>query len=241
MGDLYMSACQTVAYLGQSNGDIDWAFDDIETNKDKPENSLEMTNAQKIIAIQVMFRSWFGRVWIYQELVLSKAVWIQCGRSRVTWETFCKCIPESCNSGQQDSSPSKVGHQNEAVYMDRWLQLVGHMDEARQKFQESLLSGHAPASLFDVLLARRGFGAQNSRDMIFGHLAVTRLHNQKLKKPGVLVMPTDEVESLDGEVSINFLENNYTTHLQRSKKACSRGRLWKTSSPYIYRSCSIYY
>jgi hypothetical protein len=55
----------------------------------------------------------------------------------------------------------------------------------------SWLSETEPASLLSILVAKRGFGVSNSRDMVYGHLAVAGLrHSVKIDSPLALQLST---------------------------------------------------
>jgi hypothetical protein len=74
-------------------------------------------------------------------------------------------------------------------------ELVGHMNEARQKFKESVMLKKDPATFLETLLARRGFAVTDPRDMIYGHMAVSRLHDRKFMKPRVLPLSIEAMEA----------------------------------------------
>ncbi|PMD16845.1 HET-domain-containing protein [Hyaloscypha hepaticicola] len=76
MRDIYSYAQHTVIHFGDSNDDCDQVMN---AALQGPLSS----HLQRLLALQILSRPWFTRVWIFQELVLSKDPWIQCGRKRI--------------------------------------------------------------------------------------------------------------------------------------------------------------
>lgn len=55
--------------------------------------SMKFTNHLTQIAIQHLFlRSWFRRLWIWQEVLLAKFATVVCGATCVPWSTFAAAI-----------------------------------------------------------------------------------------------------------------------------------------------------
>lgn len=44
------------------------------------------------VEISVLSRPWFRRVWVFQEVVVSKRPLVQCGWRKTTWDSFCKVV-----------------------------------------------------------------------------------------------------------------------------------------------------
>jgi hypothetical protein len=105
MKAIYSKAVETVVYLGprtdSNTGDSAWNF--LERNSEwiKSTNPSLYTaqNAKEYfrggledVEIDILSRPWFQRVWVLQEVVVSTAVFIQCGRSKIAWDDFCKVV-----------------------------------------------------------------------------------------------------------------------------------------------------
>jgi hypothetical protein len=43
-----------------------------------------------MIQIHIVDNTWFTRIWIFQELLLSSDPWIQCGKQRLRWGDVCQ-------------------------------------------------------------------------------------------------------------------------------------------------------
>jgi hypothetical protein len=84
MGFVYSIARQTIIYLGHSSNEIDTLFTDLDylftgvratfsvERIDSKYNITALENLGKIIQTQIAESTWFTRVWIFQELLLSR-------------------------------------------------------------------------------------------------------------------------------------------------------------------------
>jgi hypothetical protein len=84
MGFVYSIARQTIIYLGHSSNEIDTLFTDLDylftgvrapfsvELIDSKHNATALENLGKIIQTQIAENTWFTRVWIFQELLLSR-------------------------------------------------------------------------------------------------------------------------------------------------------------------------
>lgn len=230
MSDIYSLANQTVAYLGESNGQIDEVFRVIQANENEnlvATNSAasrsQITSMQGIVTADVLTRPWFDRVWIYQELVLSNVVWVQCGRRRVHWDSLYKFLPELPTSMHSDVSLGAVSHNvTTPSVTSRRLELVAHMHKTRQNYKSNIILEKSSVPLLEILLARRGFGVTDPKDMIYGHMAVARLHDSKVSRQRVLPLSIDEVISSKFEKQEEFFriiqdpiyDLNYSAYLE---------------------------
>ncbi|TPX12500.1 uncharacterized protein E0L32_006912 [Thyridium curvatum] len=115
--------------------------------------------------MDLLRRPWFHRVWIYQELVLSRQPWVQCGQQRVWWSDLCNLLLPVIGDSFGDS-------------------FVKDMDDVRCSFHSSgqgklgmrgwglrdLWEGNRP--LWEILHSRRGSQATDPRDMVFGFMSL---------------------------------------------------------------------
>jgi Heterokaryon incompatibility protein (HET) len=105
MKDIYMKASKTIIYLGNDNGGYvcysalnflqsksDWIK---ETNSElysNLNNAVSFRGGLDDVELAVLERPWFRRVWVLQELVVSKNPFVQCGSRSTTWDDFCKVV-----------------------------------------------------------------------------------------------------------------------------------------------------
>ncbi|KAI9640013.1 hypothetical protein NHQ30_011573 [Ciborinia camelliae] len=60
------------------------------------------------------------------------------------------------------------------------LELLRGMNEARLKYQKHLVTGRDWATLLSILIARRGAGASDPKDIIYGHLGIVGVDSSHL-------------------------------------------------------------
>jgi hypothetical protein len=51
-----------------------------------------ITEISRAAEDDLLGRPWFNRVWVFQELVLSRDPWVQCGGVRVRWTDLCDLL-----------------------------------------------------------------------------------------------------------------------------------------------------
>ncbi|KAK1757878.1 heterokaryon incompatibility protein-domain-containing protein [Echria macrotheca] len=90
MGFIYRNAAETCIWLGKESADSDLAMhlisqldgDDLHSTN----NSLDTSGLQAILALQK--RSWWSRVWVIQEALLSPNPTVRCGLATLPMEAF---------------------------------------------------------------------------------------------------------------------------------------------------------
>jgi hypothetical protein len=123
-------------------------------------------------AFEIMWRRYWRRIWIFQEIVSSNNPWVQCGRVKVSWELFCQSLIALFHS---DVKQWGAGYDNEpkrrledtywerrayrkslglTERLPRWDMASGHEFEGRTR-------------LLDLLVTKRASEASDSRDMVF--------------------------------------------------------------------------
>ncbi|KAK2755854.1 ankyrin and het domain-containing protein [Colletotrichum kahawae] len=169
MGKIYGLASSTIIYLGQLTEDAaevlvatTWkapeADNEIYDNATNPAadggtNQAETDALVKVASRGLLSRPWFKRVWVLQELVLSKSPWIQCGRQRVRWDDFCHLLLQKST--------------NLSAKQPTLLRVLDDMNEIRRGRPRG-----NKKSLWDILSMRRGFGAADPRDHVYANLGV---------------------------------------------------------------------
>lgn len=110
MRDIFSAASETIIYLGPQDGGntghsawnflerhSTWALDE---NRDIDRNAAARLEKHlvyfrgdlKDVELDVLSRSWFRRLWVFQEAVVSKSLSIQCGNRRISWDDFCEIL-----------------------------------------------------------------------------------------------------------------------------------------------------
>lgn len=175
MRQIYSFASFTIIYLGKSNDDCDGAIRAIHRSKFEDHHGV-------VLNAQILTRPWFSRVWVYQELVLSRAPVIQVGRDRVRWDALHATVfgddqkKRSRKLKHGSSVTRQIGHRQ--IYDGTKRLLPNKHSKAVQRFHSMHMARdqeNGSPSLISILPSRRGLGATDKRDFIFGHLAIADL------------------------------------------------------------------
>lgn len=110
MRDIFSAASETIIYLGPQDGGntghsawnflerhSSWALDE---NRNIDHNTAARLNEHLIyfrgdlkdVELDVLSRSWFRRLWVFQEAVVSRSLSVQCGNRRISWDDFCEIL-----------------------------------------------------------------------------------------------------------------------------------------------------
>ena len=192
---IYSIAQRTVVYLGKS----DTRCDEILVVLQSGTASEDIKNSA---ITQIVSLPWFTRVWVYQELVLSREVWVQCFRIRMSWDDMCVALI-GINRGLLHSSYTPQPKENDSTAL-----LTG-MHITRESFKMSLIDGRKSPSLKHILSHRRGFRVSDLRDIIYGHLAVAGL--PRLSEDMVGVFPDVAYSKSVSEVFTDAAAYIYTS------------------------------
>ncbi|KAH7323649.1 heterokaryon incompatibility protein-domain-containing protein [Rhexocercosporidium sp. MPI-PUGE-AT-0058] len=144
MDQIYSIAHHTVIHLGPLTPAAETIL------KAAPSNTSgvihESHDIVKIAQENMLQAVWFTRVWVFQELVLSRDPWVQCGNLRARWADICNML----------ISPSWKQSSKE-------LQVLADMNSSR---------GSTRLQFLTLLTSRRGLGATDARDMIYANMGI---------------------------------------------------------------------
>ncbi|KAF2140908.1 uncharacterized protein K452DRAFT_319202 [Aplosporella prunicola CBS 121167] len=79
MGDIYRNAGLVIVYLGEES---------CHTSMKEISNADVSKRKSKDIAPDILYKPWFRRIWVIQEVVLSKAAMVICGEACISWDCF---------------------------------------------------------------------------------------------------------------------------------------------------------
>lgn len=130
-------------------------------------------------AFKILWRPYWVRIWIFQEIVVSHNPWIRCGTLKVQWKHFCQALialldssPRAFGAGYSMDPTSRL----EDVYWER--QAYRQSQGISQKMPAwAMGSGHefeGRMNLLDLLTSKRGSEASDSRDMVFAVSGVAK-------------------------------------------------------------------
>ncbi|KAK4222626.1 heterokaryon incompatibility protein-domain-containing protein [Podospora fimiseda] len=195
MGRIYTTANHTVIHLGSLTEEAKSVLTAVPrqylyflgVGKSRPRDENAIVELAKR---DILTRPWFRRVWIYQELILSKDPWVQLGKVRVRWTDLCMFLvgPPTWNNMSSRE-------------LDDGLKLLGNMNWARANG----ISGSA-GTLLDLLEQRRGLGATDPRDFVYAHLGLAQDQNKVSRF--VQVNYNKSVAEVYGDVARYVLHND---------------------------------
>ncbi|KAG5776891.1 hypothetical protein H9Q73_009450 [Fusarium xylarioides] len=166
MGRIYSTAHQTVIHLGKSPPRYDKLFKDLKAQSQNNTSGLGQLSlsADGIDSMRrdLLSKPWFRRVWVFQELVLSTDVWVQCDDLRIRWHHFCNAV----------DTKNVVS----AMLLDTLSDTITQQGQPRNATPLEDMNSRRydafKAPLSTLLSCRRGIGATDPRDIVFGHLGV---------------------------------------------------------------------
>lgn len=89
MGLIYSLAQHTIIYLGEQSMEPEVVFAALQATYTETLPLVPLHPRYFDMAKEhVLGSAWFTRVWVFQELVLSRDPWVQQGRSRMIGKTF---------------------------------------------------------------------------------------------------------------------------------------------------------
>ena len=149
MAQIYSIAHHTVIHLGSLTESYEIIL------RAAPSNTTGVVSKQipiddlaSLAATSLLRLPWFSRVWIFQELVLSRDPWFQCGNLRARWTDICNILVPAGVVSNPSGRPKE-------------LQMLANMNSARVGGRQRMVV---------LLTARRGLGATDPLDFIFAHM-----------------------------------------------------------------------
>ncbi|KAL3292767.1 HET-domain-containing protein [Colletotrichum asianum] len=190
MGNIYSLAKTTVIYLGPLSPGIDTIFKAVHDSKPKYVTVDAAGNSRIALAKDVqqlkkfdvkagseppaaaidelLQRPWFTRVWVTQELLLSRDAWVQCGALRVRWrELGALLVPILDRTKGKGITALQQMH---SLGLDGEDIMAGARPKSSRKTRKA--AEEKKASLSRILRMRQGYHASDPRDMIFGYMGM---------------------------------------------------------------------
>ncbi|KAK0110848.1 hypothetical protein ONS96_002437 [Cadophora gregata f. sp. sojae] len=194
MGKVYETADHTVIFLGECDSSTEETLSGVVAQlEENPQDSgTELDQNGKFVTSFLLKRPWFTRVWVYQELVMSRDPMVQCGRVRFSWMLFRDFITrwysEPPRHNMLRTLQVSPGHIVQQMDQSRWAFLAAHVipiDAATQQVVDVQSKSANPTYLtkekrtgylylLETLVSRRGFGASDARDLVFSIIGFSR-------------------------------------------------------------------
>lgn len=195
MRAIYSAAQDTIIYLGDEDGgntcnsawnflerSSQWAMNEnhdtdygIPTTK---KDDMWFRGDLEDVEIDVLGRAWFRRVWVFQEVVVSKTLSIQCGYRKISWDDFCKILLLSPRYHDQYGISLGRGDRVEVVrdmFQARCsYQETHHLEHLRPSWYAEVESYKGQNSyILNTLSRARRLESSDPRDKIFALLGVS--------------------------------------------------------------------
>ncbi|KAJ4324537.1 hypothetical protein N0V84_003816 [Fusarium piperis] len=215
MCQIYESARDTVVYLGDQTGgntgysawnflerNSTWALNEFrEKDYTLPtvvEDLVDFRGDIHDVYRDVLTRPWFSRAWVFQEVVVSREVIVQCGSRGIDWNDFCKLVilgkrahdRYGLSLQQQDLS-----HSLRRIWQAR---VAFHLSKGQERhlpdwYTQTLNSHDATADILSMLTRARHLIASDPRDKIFALLGISTGFDWKAFNTINYATPTPEV------------------------------------------------
>ncbi|KAI0412807.1 heterokaryon incompatibility protein-domain-containing protein [Xylaria grammica] len=213
MGQIYFHANSTIIYLGPLEPHSEFVLRAVQeavrqdgyTINVTDESPLKMPrdapyDVETVVSEAekgLLFRPWFRRIWVLQELVISRNPWVQCGTNRVRWRDLCRFIipmlkGRLAKAGLESKAENGPVYDIESMNDIRaeYSRRGAHPphDSADSIFSYRLLRSklkkhkiRRPCSLREILRTRLGCQLSDPRDAIFAHLGIISDRDEILK------------------------------------------------------------
>jgi hypothetical protein len=188
MGWVYRQANHTFIYLGegtpetslfletlQSKSTVDWKPPHFRRGSIERVRDVLGSEVEVVARAWIVGRPWFKRVWILQELVLSKDPWIQCGTSATRWACLYSHVFDI--SLKRSLKPEeRIVHSMGRLHLQhRSLEWAKNETAENETAENETAESETPRfakRLYDLLKSRKGFGVTDPRDMLFANLGL---------------------------------------------------------------------
>ena len=194
MADVYSLASRVVVWLGPETGDsalairtidevgsqleVDWRSGEITSDLS---GEIDWPDVVWDAIANLLNRSWFERLWVFQEVRLANTVDVLCGELLVSWETFRRAIRLIDSEAPYLVSTRVIGRAHE---------LCDYVE-------------HSRLSLADALYATRHCVCSDQRDKIYAILSLIWEDHKR----GLVPDYSKTTEEVYQDVFIHHLEN----------------------------------
>ncbi|TQN69888.1 Heterokaryon incompatibility protein 6, OR allele [Colletotrichum shisoi] len=181
MTRIYQNATNTAIWLGESTSDSASAImllEDVRKLLQFTERDVEPKEFERLClpspdaevwkALWDLFsRPWFTRLWIIQEVILSKDAWVVCGGDITKWDVLSWACLHLSTCGISRWLTQKFGSNDARVAESRDVcQSAWRLGTLKMSFES------VSVMLFDLLVESREAQCYDSRDKVYGLLGV---------------------------------------------------------------------
>ncbi|KAF2729998.1 HET-domain-containing protein, partial [Polyplosphaeria fusca] len=165
MGDIYRQAADVIIWLGTRNYEQQNTFTNVKSKLDNYLSDCDFDSVAEAIDA-LTNRPWWRRLWILQELVLSRQAFLRCGPLAITWDSFEYFLDISdlfvaCNLTHETATIVRLIRQETRILSRCWRK-----GKKGQKL-----------SLFNLLVNIMAFGVRETsdpRDRVYALLGLAK-------------------------------------------------------------------
>ncbi|KAI3319821.1 heterokaryon incompatibility protein-domain-containing protein [Xylariaceae sp. AK1471] len=206
--DIYSKAHLTCIWLGPRADGSDQAMDFIKSaNKIDTSNANRLENESLVptrALIALFSRTWWQRVWVIQEALLSRHAVIICGTKKVPFRKFETLVEKERKIREAGRSAVRMGDLS-SPFMRTWsfipptmpfyglLIFKPYLESIREGNPEALPHGDVAMLLGDLIRLTARFQSKFPRDKVYGLLGL-------VPEAGAYMRPNYEPEKSDGAV-----------------------------------------
>ena len=225
MHTIYSSAAKTIVYLG-GNHQLNtcfsaWNFLDRESERlrnprsekfREQDSRIDFRGDLEDVEIAVLERDYFRRVWVLQEVSVSKNIFVQCGSRTIAWDDFCRVILlESRTHDHYGFSLRKRGLYEylSDMFQTRcsYLAAIGDKDKLPYWYDSIIHKFEHRSSLLHTISRARRLRATDPRDKIFALFGISTDFDNE-----------NELIAIDYSKSVSAIYTNYCKyHIDTSK------------------------
>lgn len=180
MGQIYYRANNTVIYLGPLTSHAEIILREIHRAVLLGPNAENSPSDEEVIIKAanegLLTQPWFHRVWVLQELVLSREPWVQFGPKRIRWQDLCHLLMPLLTQGQPAEDTTRkatVLETMNSVRTDYWKNHIFYRpSHPSPKEKANTEYRRDPRRLWNLLDMRKNCGVADLKDLIFAHLGI---------------------------------------------------------------------
>ena len=202
MDHIYSNASETICWLGVEDEESSLAFDLIQMLAQPDDNPAQYEEALTRIYrpsdnhiyklhweayLHTFNRSYWRRVWIIQEIVASRKVWVQCGSHCVLWETLIAAVNSVPTASQRSRITNVI-----RVFTSDIGNMMGIMSmNTLRGFVQGSKSKSEYVSLLNAMTRSNTALATLPIDKVYALLAITRNGHDLIPHPDYTLSPEE--------------------------------------------------
>ncbi|KAH7370541.1 heterokaryon incompatibility protein-domain-containing protein [Rhexocercosporidium sp. MPI-PUGE-AT-0058] len=200
MREIYSAARETLIFLGEGTPGSDALLHAI---RDASSAILRATTRNAVLkclmrasgmrkheliheAERILWRGYWKRIWIVQEIIVSENPTVQCGSAKIGWEVFCQALIALLMEGNVFGGGygNAAKERLEAVYWERraWRRRRG-LRNVKPRWDMRGEEEEGRMGLLDLLVSKRGAEASDERDMVFAVSGLATMSTSKGHRP----------------------------------------------------------